>query len=66
MKFVSITRNFRGFNYKNDWETAEHWRQSMTNQIKENDEVEWSILIDTRGGMPVLKYVRGLKIFSLT
>lgn len=67
MKYTSISRNFRGFNYQADWETIEAWEKAMIDQITlENDEIEWSILISIIYGDPIRRYNRGAGIRQIS
>lgn len=65
MKYTSITRNFRGYNYQTDWQTSDEWREEMKRQEQADNEIEWSILVFVHSGMPVLQYSRGREIILL-
>jgi hypothetical protein len=58
MTYVSISRNFRGFNYKTDWVDSKFWEKEMERQCKFENEIEWSFLISD-GGNILMKYKRG-------
>jgi len=60
-KYMSITRNFRGFNYQTYWRTSEEWEK----ETKSDKEAEWSVLVPVESGTPVLQYRRGAKITTL-
>lgn len=63
MKYTSITRNFRGFNYQSDWDSIKDWEKAVKDQIvSDGNEVEWSILIDSTFGLPDRRYRRGAGI----
>lgn len=63
---TSITKSFRGFHYQNDWERAVDWSGDMERQAKSDNEVEWSILVNTHTGMPVMRYSRGMGVQVLS
>jgi len=62
-KFLSIERNMRGFSYTREFNTEDGYKKAMIFQRdNENDEVEWSKLIDTETGTQVTEYRRGMTI----
>lgn len=65
MKYTSITRSFRGYNYQTDWQTSDEWRMEMKRQEQADNEIEWSVLVFVHSGMPVLQYQRGREIILL-
>ena len=65
MKYTSITRSFRGYNYQTDWQTSDEWREEMKRQEQADNEIEWSVLVFVPSGMPVLQFSRGREIILL-
>ena len=65
MKYTSITRSFRGYNYQTDWQTPDEWKEEMKRQEAKDNEIEWSVLVFVHSGMPVLQYHRGAEIVAL-
>jgi len=57
--YVSVEKNMRGFIYKREWaRDIGFWRAMKFNIEKENDEIEWALLIDDMGVVQA-KYRRG-------
>jgi hypothetical protein len=53
----------RGFSYTREFNTEDGYKKAMIFQRdNENDEVEWSKLIDTETGTQVTEYRRGMTI----
>jgi hypothetical protein len=62
-KYLSIQRNMRGFSYTKEFNTKEEYRNAMVFQRdNENNEVEWSKLINTETGKKEAVYYRGMNI----
>lgn len=62
-KFLSIERNMRGFTYTNEFNSEAEYNKAMVYQRgNENDEVDWSKLLDTETGVQVTEYRRGMTI----
>ena len=58
MEYTSIQRNFRGFNYKRDYQTKELFNDDMKQDHEGNSEIEWAHLFDKYGDK-VAEYKRG-------
>lgn len=58
--YISLERNFRGFNYTRDWNRVESfWKGMKANIEKDNDEICWAKLFNKETGDEVALYRRG-------
>lgn len=59
MKYTSISRNMRGFNFQSDFDSVEAWKKQIDSDRSGNRETEWSLLL-RYDGEAVWRYRRGM------